>query len=339
MKLDYKHCFLCGIELTKENKTDEHVIPTWLQHRHDLWNQRLRLLNNTTIPYRQLKIPCCQDCNNVALGNIEKVIEKASVSYEEFIKLDRWTVFIWLVKIYYGLLFKNLSLVVDFKNLDKGTLVTPEQLLKFKMLHEFLQSTRVNTVFTKEVFSLFIFKLHLHPNNDKKYDFFFTDDNIRSQLAIQIGEIGIICCIGEDGIIEDSLNDYINPFKDNRLHSIQFSELIAIVFYQRALLQVPPNYILINSKNENHISSILNSFTGEYFKEYNYKEFGNFLAWQLRRFNIGIEKIYYPDIDAVTSYLIKDNGNLHLLDNIGVPIPDINIKHPNYKGQLFPARK
>ncbi|RJS62411.1 hypothetical protein [Bacillus sp. PK3_68] len=339
MTLDYKHCFLCGIELTKENKTDEHVIPTWLQHRHDLWNQRLTLLNGTSIPYRQLKIPCCQECNNVALGNIEKEIEKASISYQELTKLDKWTIFIWLVKLYYGLLFKNLSLVVDFKDPAKGTIVSPEQLSKFKMLHEFLQSTRISTKFSSEVFSLFTFKLHLHADNDRKYDFFFTDDHMRSQLAIQIGEIGIICCIGEDGIIAESLNDYITPFKEHRLHSIQFSELIAKIFYQRALLQVAPSYILINSKNNSHILSNMNSFAGEYFRETNFKEFGYVLARQLRRFNIGIEKLYYPDADAVSSFLMKDDGNLHLLDNTGVPIPDIKIKHPKYKGQLFPARK
>ncbi|MEH6908831.1 hypothetical protein V7008_24635, partial [Neobacillus drentensis] len=60
MKCDYKHCFLCGAPLTEENSSDEHVIPSWLQKKHDLWNQQLRLMNHTYISYRYLKIPCCK---------------------------------------------------------------------------------------------------------------------------------------------------------------------------------------------------------------------------------------------------------------------------------------
>ena len=52
-------CFLCRCELTRQNRTDEHVIPKWVQRRFDLWNETLEMLNGTTIPYRQLIIPCC----------------------------------------------------------------------------------------------------------------------------------------------------------------------------------------------------------------------------------------------------------------------------------------
>lgn len=338
MKFDYLHCFLCGIEFNKENESEEHVIPRWLQHKHDLWNQKLSLINKTTIPYRKLKIPCCKECNNVYLNNIEKEIERTSVSFEEFIKTDRRTIFIWLVKLYYGLLFKNLSLVVDFREPSKGTLVTPEQLAKYKMLHEFLQSTRTKTEFSNEVFSLFIFKLHLDPRNDRKYDFFFTDDLLRSQLAIQIGELGIICCIGEDGIIADAINDYVAPYQTHQITSVQFGELIAHIFYQRALLLVPPTYILMKGMGKSHIISNLSSFTGDYFREKSYSEFSHFLAFQLKRFNLKPEQLYFPDVDAVISFLINDKGELHLLNAMGETRSDIKVKHPNYKGEIFPAR-
>ena len=70
-------CFLCGVELAPDRNTDEHVIPRWIQERYELWTQRLTLLNHTTIPYRQLTIPCCATCNNQHLGKIEMQVQAA----------------------------------------------------------------------------------------------------------------------------------------------------------------------------------------------------------------------------------------------------------------------
>ncbi|KOR80288.1 hypothetical protein AM232_18815 [Bacillus sp. FJAT-21352] len=335
MKLDYKHCFLCGIKLEKKNTTDEHVIPTWLQHRHQLWNQKLSLRNKTNIPYRKLKIPCCDNCNNVYLADIEKKIEKGSVSYEEFIKLDRQTIFLWLVKLYYGLLFKDLSLIADFKDRSKGTLISEEELSNCRMLHEFLQSARIDTQYNKEVFSLFIFKIHLDTRRNPKYDFYFTDDNIRSQLAIQIGEIGIICCIGEDGIIEENFKSFVEPFKQYTLHGIQFREFIAKVFYLRECLLVTPTYLLLSGLSKMQIVSNLSPLSGEYFRDTDFKEFGAFLAYYLKYFGVTFDQLYDPELDAVITFLLKENGNLHLLDEDGSPLPDMNIKHCKHSGELY----
>lgn len=336
MKFDYNHCFLCGVELIKENKTDEHVIPTWLQHRHQLWNQKLTLLNQTEIAYRQLKIPCCKVCNNEHLGDIEKQVEYASASYEEFIKLDKFVVFQWLTKLYYGLLFKNLSLAVDRRNPQQGTIVTKESLARYRMIHEFLQSTRINISFPKDVFSLFIFKLHLSPTNNCKADFFFTDDHERAQLAIQIGEIGVVCCIGEDGIINHSLEKYLEPFQGPKLHGIQFAEIIAKVFYRRVCLEVTPNYILASGKGNYTILSNLSSLSGHYFRPTNYAELAAITAWQQSRFGIKFKQIYNEKYDAIVSFLINENGELHLLDQQAKPLSNVHIKHENFEGKTFP---
>ena len=70
-------CFLCGCRLGKKNRSDEHVIPKWIQRRFGLTNQELHLLNKTTIPYRQLTIPCCYTCNNALLQPIENRMASA----------------------------------------------------------------------------------------------------------------------------------------------------------------------------------------------------------------------------------------------------------------------
>lgn len=49
---DYERCFLCGRDFSTITRTDEHIFPKWLQHRFDLWNESLHLLNGSLITYR-----------------------------------------------------------------------------------------------------------------------------------------------------------------------------------------------------------------------------------------------------------------------------------------------
>lgn len=105
------NCFLCGEELNSKNKTVEHVIPKWLQKRFNLWDQKLHLLNGSKIPYRSLTIPCCHNCNNRHLEPFEKKVLKAfEGGFEEFSSLDEETLFLWLGKIFYGIIYKELFL-------------------------------------------------------------------------------------------------------------------------------------------------------------------------------------------------------------------------------------
>ena len=85
-------CFLCGDQLTDAIRSPEHVFPAWLQHRVGLWNQEFTLLNETTIPYRQLTIPCCAECNNEYLGGLKRNsvphLSKATTQFLGFIHSD-----------------------------------------------------------------------------------------------------------------------------------------------------------------------------------------------------------------------------------------------------------
>lgn len=97
-------CFVCG----NIAKSEEHIIPKWLQHKFNLWNQKLKISNGTTINYRSLKIPCCSECNSNLLSKIEIRIQAGSATDEEIWK--------WAAKIHFGLLRKDDFLEWDRKN-------------------------------------------------------------------------------------------------------------------------------------------------------------------------------------------------------------------------------
>lgn len=97
-------CFICS----SAADTEEHIIPKWLQNKYNLWNQSITLPNQTRIFYRQLKIPCCSNCNNNILSPIETRIESGIATAEEI-----WR---WGAKIHFGLLHKDDFLEWDRKN-------------------------------------------------------------------------------------------------------------------------------------------------------------------------------------------------------------------------------
>ena len=84
-------CFVCS----KPADTQEHLFPKWLQHRFNLWDQRLTLPNRTTIPYRRLTIPACRRCNNDVLAPLEMRIERDTAT-----ESDVWK---WANKVHYAL--------------------------------------------------------------------------------------------------------------------------------------------------------------------------------------------------------------------------------------------
>ncbi|KGB97898.1 hypothetical protein DM81_2639 [Burkholderia multivorans] len=99
-------CFLCG----DPADSDEHIIPKWLQSRYDLWNQRIRLPNNTTMPYRQLTIHCCKVCNNGVLSRLETKVKTGEATDQELWK--------WAAKIHFGLTRKDDFLAWDRRHPD-----------------------------------------------------------------------------------------------------------------------------------------------------------------------------------------------------------------------------
>src|SRR5882672_7861173 len=168
-------CFLCGRRLTSTNRTDEHVFPKWVQSRFSLWNQKLTLLNGTQIPYRNLTIPCCRACNGKHLSAIENTIKAATLKgYRAVSELDPLTLFLWLGKIFYGLLYKELFLVRDRKSGCKTAIADKRLLKAFSLHHLFLQAARLPFEFQAALpASLFIFKID--APNDKRFQWDFRD--------------------------------------------------------------------------------------------------------------------------------------------------------------------
>ena len=262
MQFDDQHCFLCGLGLDEGLRSDEHVFPKWLQERYGLWNKTIRLINGTHIPYRQLVIPCCANCNTGPLSALERKIEAAvAQGHKVFSQLDELAVFQWLSKIHYGLVFKELLLKQDRASLASDTILTKEDLEYYRSVHNFLQSVWVPMEFVGfKPWSLFMFRLH--PPRSPMLAFNYRDSITSTVVSAELDEIGIIICMQDNGTQRDWFGSYMERHQDRPLVRPQFYELVAMVLYKAGLMNRTPKYVSAYAEGSGPVTVISPSLQG-----------------------------------------------------------------------------
>lgn len=242
-KYDPRYCFLCGTALSSANASGEHVFPRWLQQKYDLWNQRITLLNQTTICYKDLKIPCCNACNNEHLSAIENRVRQAVASgFGSFAALDQTDLFCWLGKIYYGLMYKSLFLQADRRSDGTEPILDADYVRTFGAHHLFLQAIRGLHTFSN-FFPASIFVVKLQVPTEKSFQWDFRDSHYKMMIAMRMGEIGVVSLLQDLCTVQRTLD--LSEYTRFPLHPLQFQELIATVFYQYLLLNRVPKFLSI----------------------------------------------------------------------------------------------
>lgn len=299
------NCFLCGVDIS-ENITDEHIFPRWLQKKYNLWNETIFLLNGTQMPYRQLRIPCCQSCNGEHLSQLEGRISRAvELGYEEFIKLNEDDIFYWSAKLMYGLFFKELSLNLDRRNPYLGSITTPDIMKRFRTLHMLLQGVRIQTNYMKvKPYSLFIFKTLKYDN---RMDFDYLDSYHQQVYSMRMGDIGFVISLEDSSVQKKYYEDYFKPFKDKILHPIQLREIYSKILYKQHTANFVPNYVIIE-ESDNSRSVLINEPAGHLFSEWSWEEYARVLSYSWQAFNLKFEDIYVPP-DKAISFLNNDDGS------------------------------
>jgi hypothetical protein len=201
LQVDDDNCFLCGSRNCQ--LTQEHVFPKWLQHRYDLWNETLILLNETKIQYKNLLIPCCAKCNSEDLSRLEAAVSAAvSSGFQSASELDRRLLYLWAGKLYFGVLRKEITLARERSRPNEGTILPKESLKSFSELHLFLQAIRGKHEFLgRPPYSILLCNLH---DVGRPRNYFFRDSLFHMTVAIRLGEVGIIVALEDAGLTTDS---------------------------------------------------------------------------------------------------------------------------------------
>jgi hypothetical protein len=229
--LDHDRCFLCGVALTDELRSAEHVFPQWLLRDLDLWQQTITLLNGTTIPYASLKIPACKDCNTFWLSQVESDVAAAfRAGADEVSRLDQTLLALWVAKIYYGIHFKELGLPADRRSPDGPTILSEEDLRRLSDLHHLMQAIRRRARFTRPLGSVIV--LRAQVPGDLRLRFDYRDARNVAFIALRIGETAVIASLLDWGAVTDGLTiRSVESARELQLHPAQFLEVAAAVGY------------------------------------------------------------------------------------------------------------
>ncbi|MFJ8896802.1 hypothetical protein ACIRCZ_19625 [Leifsonia sp. NPDC102414] len=136
-------CFICGRPIPEGSpqRTREHVFPKWLLRQLGLAESTLTSINRQTIGYYQLTVPCCRTCNGVDFSAIEKRVQVAfSAGLDAVRRLDRRDLFLWLGKIYYGVVYAESLRRADVRDPASPPLVPEEHLESIRFHHFLLQA-------------------------------------------------------------------------------------------------------------------------------------------------------------------------------------------------------
>ncbi len=272
-------CFLCCCPLRSKNRSDEHVFPKWLLERFNLWNQRLTLLNKTEIPYKQLTIPCCKKCNNEHLSQIESLMRAAAAQGPNAVaKLNPVVVYLWLGKIFYGLLYREYLLREDRKR-RSGSIIPRAALQEMHLHHYYLQGASRRIEFPFGIpGSVFIFGTLEPDATELQFD--FLDHKPGLCLAIRMGSVGLVCSFQDGGILR-KFHDSIKRsyYRKNRLHPIQFRELATEIIYKSFLMETPVGFLLMEAPAR--ILVVPNHSVNICFREWKLEEFCRLLKFYL----------------------------------------------------------
>jgi hypothetical protein len=246
-------CFLCGASLTASTRSDEHVFPKWLQHQFGLWDQRITLLNGTTLPYRQLKIPCCVTCNNEHLSGLETRVQAIfSAAGTALSSEEERDLYLWSGKLMFGILYRELLLPLERKDPALGPILEPAVMQQFRMLHFFLQSIRLpmrflNGLVASERIPASVYYFDVQCPTMKAAQFDFKDNPATQCVFVRVGAKGLVGTF--DGGAQDmSVGHLLRKYAVHTLHPLQFDEIGAKVFYKASTLNRIPYYMIAEAE-------------------------------------------------------------------------------------------
>jgi hypothetical protein len=240
MQFTDRHCFLCG-KLTSSVETIS-VYPEWIIDRYQLSKKPLQFLDKSIRLVSDLTIPCCSTCASTHVEPLDTTIRQAADAGKEgWQKLEEKQIFLWLSRFFYGMLVTELKNELNpLVSPEYGVGTNPKMLLKFQSFFFLLQALRVPIAF--EDFSpCSLFLLEALPEPEQA-PFEFQDDLTSMMISLKIGNISIICCLLDNGLVKNALRKVWEDVRDRRLHPKQLAEFKARVFYGAYLLNVTPEY-------------------------------------------------------------------------------------------------
>lgn len=241
-------------ELNADDRTEEHVIPRWMQRDFSLMNQKLTLVNGSKIPYKHLKLPCCSNCNNVHLGRMEESFQR--YIYKDWKPVEEvpdLLIMQWCAKVLFSILYKEHSLPIRRDDPSGPRIWGNEVVDIYSDLSLFLQSLRYETQFNCVATALpaSVFKFDIVWSRLIPMDEHFDIVGIANGrgLAVRIKSRGYIV-VFDGGLQQQFPDDDVARTFGQSLDPLQFREVVSYVFDRAARCRVRHSYMSLFFKDQ-----------------------------------------------------------------------------------------
>lgn len=315
-RFDDNTCFLSGEPLQSAGMQIQ-VFPDWLMHKFDIGDRPFKLLDESVRTYRQLRLPCTAVVAE-RFSELDSEIEQAfEQGYEAVMEMDRVTLFQWVARVVYGVVFNEIQAGVRQQALS-GEAMNFSQVLvhKFKNLHLMLQSLIRPMQFDGLPFTILVARVDNPPQA-----FNYRDEINTLVYSLRMNDFGLVVCLQDNGANGVYHKDFVEPLIGQHLHPIQFEELCARFFYSAYLFNRLPEYTVLPTAERIYIEPMP-------LMDMSMKPL--FDHWQVKTFGQVLENFWKP-WGYTLFEIIKDPERpmSFLLDGTGEPIDAADIALPN----------
>src|SRR3546814_226745 len=163
--------------------------------KFDIGDKPFKLLDESFRTYKQLRLPCTTAVAE-RFSELDRHVERAfEGGYEAVMGMDKVTLFQWVARMVYGVVFNEIQAVIRQQALS-GEAMNFSQVLvhKFKNLHLMLQSLIIPIQFDGMPFTV----VTAHVDNPP--DTFNYRDEINTLVySLRMNDVGLIVCLQDNG--------------------------------------------------------------------------------------------------------------------------------------------
>jgi len=308
MRFGPRQCFLCGAPTTPGVDTIP-VFAEWLMSRYQLHKRQIKLLDLSIVAYQDLHIACCPHCRTHHVEPLEKEVETAASQGGEGLRaLGDKTLFLWLGKMFYGVLVTELLNELEPLAMPQYPLAENAQMLRrFQAFFQPFQALRVPVEFD-DFTPASVFVLEVDSSQDDM-PFEYDDDLSTLAFSIKLDNAVLTACLIDNGIIRQAMR---RVYEDaNRpLHPLQVAEFKARVYYAAYILNVVPDYYLRPLQlGATHVimDTLIDDITGDIFNPWENSAYAQSLLEMWKRWQIPLEEIT-RDPEQPLSFLYEADG-------------------------------
>jgi len=294
-QFEKKICFLTGKPLESIDEEIQ-VFPTWLMQKFNLQDQAFKMLDERINSYKQLKMPCSAE----VAEEIEKLDAEFQAAfeggYEKIKDLPQLTLFQWISRIVYGVVYCEIQAGVQQQVLTGEELNFSQVLAhKFKNLHIMMQSL----LYPMQFDGTWPFKIHIFKVDNPENHFSYRDEINTLVFSLRMGDFGIVACLQDNGTNAIYHEKVLKDFENKTLHPIQFEEICARFFYSAYLFSRLPEYTILNLPDAIYVEAMPLS-------EMSMKPM--FDNWQVKTYGQVVENFWKP-WNFTLFEIIKDPDN------------------------------